>query len=622
MKRTVYRAVFGLGVVLTFGAGVARAESDCPFGNIGENVVLAFSMESWDALWEMCRAPGLGDKLALSIRDELLPAILEASDASGEFHTYLDDVETITDKIEWEGLAASRLDLLLWGKTVDDLKLTLKVSPPESQLDSVDKAVEELLKSISEKTPDGLYWSEEGGRRAFCFTEPVASASESEIFYLDRHKGAVWITAAHNAKEALAGPGLAAREHFADLWKKHPHEGGVSFVLDFGALAIQLRDVSEVFDPMLTSTLVMDATMEEIFKDDPETFEKLKQAQEGMDFWSDEIGGNPKEAAKKGIDLLESLGLLLCRITASEEGMFSGAYWRPVPGGGGGELLAMKPLSDRGLSVLETGLVDAGAQGLPDFERIYDKVLELIGMAPYGKDALSSWDAIQDSIDFHPKKDLFPALGRELGWVSRQVPKGAAQSFPIATNELYVFHEIGDASTARGALGRLEELLSSQGIACASKPVGDFEFTEVDTGFLGKAMWGILEDPNFLVFSKGGDLEFLQKKIDDYRNGKAGDLTGHPRWDSMKSMWKENPTAVRLQNAGLVQNQLKGQLQSAQMMIAMMGAGDPVVLAAMGLGMQALNGLPTPDWYLQVDNDEGDVRVSRSLLLYPMEEEK
>jgi hypothetical protein len=622
MKRTTWITVIVLGFCLAFGGRPARGEAECPFGNIGENVVLAFSMESWNAMWEMARAPGLGDQLAVSIRDELLPAILESSDASGEFEIYLDDVKEISEKIDWKGLAASRLDLLLWGTSVDDLKLTLKISPPPDQLDSVEGAVVELLKSISEKAPEVFYWRDEDGERAFCFDGPVESASADEIFHVNRYEEAMWITAAHTAPEAFAGPGLAAREHFSAVWEKHPSQGGVSFVLDFGSLANQLHDVTEVFDPVMTSTLVLDATMEEIFKNDPETFEKLKQAQEGMDFWSGEIGGNPKEAAKKGIDLLESLGMLSCRITTSQEGMFSGAYWRPTPGGEGGELLEMKPLSDRGLSLLEIDVVDVAAQGLPDFGRIYDKVIELIGMAPFGKEILENWAAIQDSIDFHPKKDLFPAFGREVGWVSRQVPKGAAQSFPIATNELYVFHEIADASTARGALGRLEELLSTQGIGCASKPVGDFEFTEVDTGFLGKAIWGILEDPPVLVFSKGGDLEFLQAKIDDYRSGKAGDLTGHPRWESMKSLWKDNPTAVRFQNAGLVQNQLKGQLQSAQMMIAMMGAGDPVVLAAMGLGMQALNGLPTPDWYLQVDNVEGDVRVSRSLLLYPMEEEK
>jgi hypothetical protein len=275
------------------------------------------------------------------------------------------------------------------------------------------------------------------------------------------------------------------------------------------------------------------------------------------------------------------------------------------------------PLSNNLLSLLRPDVVEVSLFGLPDFFNLYETVMGFLEMVPDGGEILRAWKELQESIGLDLKKDVLPALGREVGWLTRQTPKGESQGIPIAGNELYLLLAVGDVSKAESLAGRLEEFLREYDLAISATRIADSSFTVIDAGLFGKAMWGIPSDPPVFVVCKGADPPFLESLLEDMREGIPGRIDGHRRWETLQTIWNPHPTAFSISNLGVSWKQMTDQLRGARMMASMTGASNPVLLSVMGFALELLQGIPAPDCLLRVDWQEDTVRISRSLLLFP-----
>ena len=70
------------------GASEARSDRiDYPYAKLGKTVFGAFSIDSWDAVWDLARAPELSNRLLKSLRDEILPPLVKKAGDSATLGT-------------------------------------------------------------------------------------------------------------------------------------------------------------------------------------------------------------------------------------------------------------------------------------------------------------------------------------------------------------------------------------------------------------------------------------------------------------------------------------------------------------------------------------------------------
>jgi len=634
-------AVLSLVIFPVFLAGrTARSSEKAEYTSIGENVVLAYSLESWDRAWDACHAADLGNRLIEVLWEEVLPAVLKETNAPEPIPNLISLCNEVVDQVDWTPLRRSRLSLVLWYGDDSIPKLTLQIHPPDGTIEAVQDGLRRILSLPASHSPELWTWQTRDGIETLAPSSALVgpaseglpwSATDAAV-HLEALEDAIWVTFGHRAEQAASGPGLAGREGLVDTWKRIRNDETLStFVLDFEALAGLLsRGVEaasgfsapdEGEDPRVGSSLVLDETMEALFEDDPETLEKLKQVQVGMDELSSDLSGEDTRILallNRLLGLLADQGFLVYSSEVHPQGIKTTGYWLPRAGSEGASLTESQPVSTRFLSLLRPDLAEVTLGGFPDFDLLYKTVVVLLQMLPKDWKVLESWEALQKTNEIDVQNDVLKAIGREGAWLERKAPKGAYQGFQVFSSEFYAFLSVADAPKVGALLGRLESLLEDFNQVVSATQVAGATFSVIDAGMMGKGMWGLIEDPPVLAFTNGSqDPDFFAGLVEALRKEEGGDLDKHPRWDAFEPLWQAQPTRVSLYNLGDTWRQTIDQIRQAQMMMTMMGASSPSLLSLMGLGLEFFKGFPEPDCLFLIGWNEDSTRVSQSLLLFP-----
>ena len=451
------------------GQSVGAPLEECPFASVGENVIAAYSLESWNSVWESCRAPELGDRLARLLRQEVIPSILKESANPEEAQDFNALGEELAERVNWDSLCGSRISFVIWSGSDGLPMLTVQLLPEPGKLNEVHEAAGQLLSFPSDAFPETWTWRV-GDRESVLGLSQAALESGTADFpwdatdewvHLRKTDEAVWITLSHGAEDALAGPGLAANAAFTELWKRAPAPWDTAGVLDLTALAGMISKAFPVKafaertreeTPRIQSSLVLDETMEALFSNDPETLEKLRAVESDMEVLAPDAGRNLEkisEVVDRALGLLSDQGILLSTGGDMDSGVVTNTLWCPKAGSDGALLTETSPLSNRFLSLLQPGVVEVSLFGLPDFSNLYETIMGFLEMAPDDGEAQRAWKGLQESIGIDFVEDVLPALGREVAWVNRQTPKSESGGIQAAGNELYVFLAVGEDSKGK-----------------------------------------------------------------------------------------------------------------------------------------------------------------------------
>jgi hypothetical protein len=616
---------------------------DHPYSALGNNPNFIFSFESWEALWEVWGEEDLDEAFLESLREDLIPAILKDAESPEEFREILEKWDRFVSENDWEGMKHSRFGLISWCDPDGVPKFTLALTPPESKLVSTAKTLDNFVRFIAENSDGELEVIEEANRSKLT----IANASETENatriadlepwaqdvvkeggVYLEENSGTLWMTVGHTVDEAFAGPGMKEFEGFSEGMERTPGTDLECIILNFTAIERSLRIWQKALvksateTEMMAPSLVFDETMEEMFKDDPETLSKLKEAQEGMEFFSEDSSEELEKVSDRLLTLLGDLGFLIIGVDGTQEGILTTTNHRPRPGSEVASLVATEPLSEVWNPLMRPDVLQMGAYSLPDLGRIYNTILELIGLAPDGESLLAGWNQLQEAFGLNLGEHFFPAIGRQIAWTQDQSNLGSLSGMSVFSNDLTVFIESPDLSKTRGLLDRLEKILADAGMVASATQIGGRDFKVLDTGYVGITRWTVLEEPPMLVIAKGGTEESLIAALEALKAGGSRTFADHPRWKDMEAAWTDSPHAVLLDDYKTTWRQQIDQLKGTQMMIAMMGGGSAVPLAVIQMVLKMMELAPEPEVLFEVGGIEGDWRFEKSLLLFSQDQSK
>lgn len=596
--------------------------SSCPYDMVGDRVLFAASFAGWDSLWKSVRAPELGDKIIAGFRKDILPSLI-ADDETGSA-TVEERVAVLLDEVNWEALADVPIAAVVW--IGDDLipQIAFRFGTVASNEDPVRSALIELMKVIDGWAPESRFREEEG--RAMLtydledeFFEEFEGEDEIELdwLHLESLAGTLWVTLPESLDETMIDKGLRDREGFAELWGRPGWIPQSSFLIDFQAVAEWLISEVEVSEAEWTSSLVLDETAEALFADDQETLEKLRQVHNDMDFLTGTSQDDEPSPFVKLMEICKGLGLLLSLGTDTPQGFENFTIWKPTSGSKIGDLLQTPPLSTAFLSLVKPEMLRASVFSLPSLLEIHDFILESIRLAPDSDQLLAVWEETQKEMDFHLRADLLEALGNELAILTRRTDQASFAGFRLVNNETWVILETGNPDKVRRVLESAEDLVENYQLQPNHTLIEGVTFTQVSGGLLGDAAWGWMEDPGILVVTPTPRSDYFSELIADLRSARGFDLTAHPRWETLQTLWTPDPVGVVYDDLSTTWKQQTDQLMGARMMLSMMGGGDPVIMGVIGLGMEFFSGVPTPEVYLRVDSGDESAAVSRSMLLFP-----
>ncbi|MCA9424495.1 MAG: hypothetical protein KC994_05450 [Candidatus Omnitrophica bacterium] len=614
MKNTINPVWILLGLFIPV---VANAENPkCPFDEVGENVLVGVSLEGWNSLWESIRAPELGDQILEGIREDLLPAILKEAQIENESATMEAKVDELVENVDWNALADMPISLVIWSGELGIPMFTLRADAPDGQTEQVHEAFHNLLKVVSGWF-EGSKVREEGNRIILSI---VVDEEETDWIYLESSGDSTWITLHHTLEDALLGKGLKEREGFSDLWGRNLESVDSGLVIDFHAVAETIAHMIEGLEPEMHSSLVLDETMEELFKDDMETLKKLQQVENDMDFLTGGDGEDYHDPMMRLVKDLGGFGILVSTSGPTENGIETSTVWRVEEGADIAPLLESPPLSDRFLTLIQPELLRGSAYSLPDLRQVYQFILDRIKVFPGGEDLLAAWKDIQTSIDLDLGEDLFPALGNEFALLTRRSDQASFAGFRLVNNESYLILETNQDEKVQNLLTRLDEILETYQLNPTRANIEGVTFTQLVAGLMGEAAWGWSADLDVLVATTNPRSKSLPEVIRQIKEPTGFSFDSHPRWDDLQRIWSDNPTAVVYDDLSTTWRQQVDELKGAKMMLSMMGGGDPVTLGIISLAMEIFTGIPAPDAYLRVDTENSVEKLSRSLMLFPIPE--
>jgi len=610
-------------VLLVPGSNPVAADTveDCPYAKIGEEVIAGFSLESWDDFLELFGGSGADSRLIEVIREEVVPALLELPEedkpeGANRAATLMD---TLAETVNWERLRAAEVAGALWYDEARVPFVTVKLTPP----DGTD--VGDLLEDVS-KIASGVAgqigaasWEQDENRWLLVTTGENGQPDEPiEWISVEKRGGSLWLCVFHRAQEAEEGPGLSLNEEFVRLWKGQEQAVCESFVFNFPVLAELLRDYLAPRGPTYESSLVIDSTVEEQFKDNPEVLRMLREVQD--DFGAIAPSGSSPgiiEAMTDVLKIVSDMGIVVTKTGPSNGHIASALSWRPMPGSEAAALLLPKPIPKSLLGLLGGGWEEISLSSLPDLAALYQKAIEMVGKAPEGVSVLDAWNAVQKQANFFLEKDLLPAVGAHTAFVVNRDPNagGAVPGLQIMSSEVLGVLALDDLGTARRSLGRLEEIIEESGIPVSASVVSGATWTNLDFGLMGKGMWKVLEGAHLLLVTNAQSREFPSRVLTALETGLEGPPVTHKLWKEMEGLWSENPAGVSIQNLEAVVKDSLNQLRQARMMLSMMGDaggfGEPLMNLGIGL-MEEMDGL---EWAMSVGSVVDGTYLERSKIL-------
>lgn len=625
------RILLTLLVSVTVWMCSPQALAECPFANSRGPIVVGFSLNSWNEYWDLFQAKNLGTIVFETVADDLIPAALKLAEATGEITNLPNTLHEFADAMDWTLLQDSAIRGMVYHteRTCPGLGAVVYLTPPDNKSGTLYKNLSDLFETIAQHSQAALSWNpgeQESWLGLASIGSSTATAAPGGTGILFLHQTATSVILTTDPLFSPDEPSHVANSRIEDLWKRLPEPVVSTVMVDLGELADLVQNHLKLVNSLAggessktASSLVLDKTTEALFDKDPGTLEKLRKVEKDFNMlapagYSDEIVRSIEEI----LDLIRDQGILLSAVGPTSGGILETTLWSVDASNANGTLFEVSPLSSRMLSLLKPDIVEVSIQGLPDFQTIYSRILNLVQKFPGGTDVLKEWDALQETCGFSVEKDLLSAVGREMGWVSRKKEKSGFSGFTVASNDLFYVLDLKDTTAAKRTLAKAGELLAQYGFPATATSVADVTFSVLNTGILGKAMWGILkDDPSLLIVTTSSSTRSLEELIQSIRSPQSQGLTQHPQWARFQTIWSDHPTAVALSDLTTTWKQTIDQMRSSQMMMALMGSSSAMSLPFFRMGIRVMQAMQPPEWGFTVDSVEPGLRTSRTLLLYP-----
>jgi len=623
-----------LFIVILPGIYPSRAPAECPYSSSQGPVVAGFSLSSWDEYWDLLQASNMGRIVFETVADDVLPTILDLADATGEIRNLPRILHEFVESLDNSLLRKSSIQGTLQrsDSAFPGFSVTLRLTPPGTNAERLYQDISGFMNTVATQSRGALVWLP--GAEKSCLGLAVLESATSPVpvdgrglFFLHRAGPSVILTTDHlfAPGESERGPGA----RIGELWNRLPEPVVSSVVIDLTELAALLNGcVKPLIDLMASATseaassLVLDETEVALFDQDPETLEKLRKVEKDfnqlMPSFQPESISRP---IKNILDFLGDQGVLLSGLGPTPGGVLGTNLWSVDSNTPNGSLFDVAPLSPAMLSLLRPGIVEVSIQSLPDYLEIYTQAMNWFKEFPWGPDLLSEWNKLQQTFGYSIEKDLLPALGKEIGWITRDTGKAGIPGLQVMSNDLFFVLGLKDSQVAERSQEKFEETLTHYGFPVSATHVAGATFSVLNGGLLGKAMWAELKQPPVFVLTTSSSpqeiSDFLQMLSSPLPHG----LTQHPRWDQFQRIWTDQPTAVTLSDLTTTWKQTLDQLKSSQMMVALMGSSGSVSLPFIRMGIRILQNMKPPEWQFTVNSVEPGLRLSRSLLLYPPAEQ-
>ncbi len=630
------RVFFLTLTVLAFvSAFSVQVPAECPYSSSQGPIIAGFTLSSWEEYWNLFKANDLGMIVFETVTDDFLPAVLDLVEATGEVQNLPKTIHDVVMTMDWSLLKRSSFlgTLHRMEAGTPGVRATLRITPPESGMVQLFQNLSGLFEALAAHSQGVLVWTagEEQGRLGLAVLEPAASTIPAEgrgLFFLHQLDSSVILTTDHLFSPDE--PGRSPKSSIEELWKRLPEPLVSSIMMDLSELASLLKDIVKPVTSLVESTaseaassLVLDKTKEALFEKDPETLEKLRQVERDFNqimpsFKAESIS----KPLQNIVDLIKDQGVIVAGSSPVPGGISETMLWSFDSTGTNGGFFDVAPLSPVMLSLLRPGAVEVSLQGLPDYRRIYSFLFDLIQQFPGGAGLIGEWEKIQGTIGYSVEKDLLPAIGPEMGWITRESEKGGISGLQVINNDLFFVLSLGDASAARRTIGKIEETLAKYGFPATATQVADVTFSVLDAGLLGKSMWAELKQPPLFILTTSASTQPIVDFIEMIRNPLPQGLTQHSRWDQLQRIWTDQPTAVTLSNLTTTWKQTLDQLKSSLMMVALMGSSGSLSLPFIRMGIRILENMQPPEWLFTVNSSEPGLRISRTLLLYPPAEKE
>ncbi len=615
---------------LSLGAALCVASSarcgECPYEGFPEGMLAGFSVESWDAYARLYGAEKLAEELHQTLSEEVLPALLKISEATGPVQDLPNKLEDLRDKVDWGFVGKCGITVGI-GLSKENLPtFMLRLSAPSGEGERLFSALAGGVAHIASAATGELLWKVEGTRGILSLElgqsgEDATSELKAPVLLsLVRQEDHVWVRPM-GASEEPAANGPCADPTIRSLWEKIPEPCVATAQVDFSALAHQLNRLVDSLETeeKWESSLILDPTLESLFTEDLETLEKLREVEEDFDSMTPTVESGIAQVLHRLAEVLGDQGCVVAGVGPHGTAVNCTTLWQPRAGGTYASLFKCEPLSPRFLGLLAPGWKEVSVFSLPDFVRIHELVVDLLKELPDSEGIFSTIKELEDQYQLSIERDLIPALGKEGAFVSRAKPKGTP-AFQLSGSGFQLALGIGDVAAARRTLNALERIVASAGMVPSASVVGDRTCSLVDAGLAGKASWLLLEDARAFVLTSGDSREQILEFAALLKNPPAPRLSEHPDWGALSAIWTEHPTDVSLVDVSRLWRETIEELKGARMMLSMMGEVGTVAVPMIQLALRGMQAVRAPSWSFTVASRTGELRIGKTLLLYPPEQ--
>ncbi|MCG3199339.1 MAG: hypothetical protein GHCLOJNM_03853 [bacterium] len=612
------------GLMLSLAASVKARE--CPYEGFPDGVLAGFSMESWDAYARLYGADKLAETLHQTLVEEVAPAILKVAEATGPIQDLPSKLEELRDKVDWEfvGKCGIAVGISLGKENLPTF--TLRLSAPSGEGERLFSALAGGVAHIASAATAELSWKVEGNSGALRLAlgaqgeEATSEVKAPVLLSLVRREDQVWVRPM-GASDTAEQSSPCADPAIGSLWEKLPEPCVATALVDLSGIARHLNELIDFLESeeKWESSLILDPTLESLFTEDVETLEKLREVEKDFDSMTPTVESGVAKVLRRLVEILGDQGCVVAGLGPQGTAVQSTTLWQPRAGGAHADLFKCEPLSSRFLGFLSTSWKEVSVFSLPDLARIHRLIVDLLKELPDSEESFRTLDELEKEYEFSIERDLIPAFGREGVYVTRAKPKGTP-AFQLSASGFQLALAIGDVSAARRTVAALERLLASGGMVGSASFVGDMTCSVLDAGLMGKASWILLEEARVFMFTSGDSRDQILEFVDLLKNPRAATLAEHPDWGALSAIWSKQPTDVSLIDVSQIWKEAEEDIKGARMMLSMMGEVGTVAVPMLQLVLRAMQALEAPSWGFTVASDEGELRISKTLLLYPSEQ--
>lgn len=627
-KRLIVPVVIGLSLV---NGGMAAVE-ECPFSGIKGNVLMAFSLPSYDEYGVLLGGGNVGEALVVTIRDEVIPSLLQVSGATRTLSNLPGFWDQVAKATHWERLKKTRVTFSVFEGVQHFPKLAVRFTPPQGESGPLYQDISNLFSAIAKSATEVFTWQDLGtnGFLILGATDSVSMSTDEEpirLFSLSNQDNHVLLESMPDIMlEKGSEPDLCHRESFKALWQRLPQPQISSFYVDFQRVfGFVEATLTGIMDDLASSgagsSFVLDETNEALFREDPETLDKLRQVERDFSILMPDMNPNPyRKPIMRILALAKAQGQMLNGISMEGRTILSTTLWRPDGDPVGMALFETSPLSQAYLNLFRLDCADISIATLPDLKKIYTTLLDIIREIPEGKTALDEWDKLQKSLGFSFENDLLAAIGHQSAWISTPKQKASFSGLQVVSNDLTVVQEIADIEAARRTLTAVEGILGDFDIPMATKTLDSGSITEMDLMLLGKVSWTIQPESGVFCLTTNASSNWVQDVGTRMKSPALLSPTNHPDWPLFQKIWVDHPTGVRFTDLTTTWKQSIDQLRSTQMMVALMGDKAGMILPFIQIGLKFMTTVKAPESILSVGYNEGGLRIGRTLIVYPAEQ--